>query len=102
MPLTVTSSKAVVGLSIESTAGESVLLAATTALATNVGISAPPGSSGGRVHVIINAWTLTGTFTITGVGTPNNSEGPITVAAPTTQQTQSQTGYSFEYVSTNA
>src|SRR5260221_8804808 len=102
MPLTVTSSKAVVGLSIESVSGETVLLASTTALATNTGIANPPGSVGGRVHIIINAWVTSGTFTITGVGTPNNSEGPITVAAPTTQQTQSQTGYSFEYVSTNA
>ena len=102
MPLTVTSSKGTVGLSIESTSGETVLLASTTALSTNTGISNPPGSAGGRVHVIINAWVTSGTFTITGVGSPSNSEGPITVAAPTSQQTQSQTGYSFEYVSTNA
>jgi hypothetical protein len=86
---------------IEGTSGEVTLLAPVTAIATNTGITAPSGSTGMKIHIILNAWLTSGTFTINGTGLPNNSE-VVTVAAPTTQQTQSQTGYSFEYVSTNA
>ena len=101
MPITPTSAKGVIGLSIEGVSGEQVLLAPVIALATITGMTVPASSTGYRLHIIISAWVTSGTFVITGVGTPGNTE-TVTVAAPTTQQTQSQTGYTFEYVSTNA
>ncbi len=100
MPLTPTSIKGTCGIMIEGTSGEVTLLAPVTAIATNTGITAPSGSTGMKLHIILNAWLTSGSFTINGTGSPNNTE-TVTVAAPTTQQTQSQTGYSFEYVSMN-
>lgn len=102
MPLTPTAAKGVIALAIESVAGEQVLLASTPASATITGIAAPTGGSqGSRLHLIITNFTSGGTFTITGVGTPNNTE-TVTVAALTAQQTQSPVLANFEYTSINA
>lgn len=103
MPLQATSAKGTVGLMIEGTSGEVSILPATAGAATiNSGFTQPSGSTGMRLHVLISGWLTSGTFTITGTGTPGNSEGPITVAAPTAQQTQSPQLANFEYVTTNA
>src|SRR5581483_11213682 len=101
MSLTPTASKGTVGLMIEGTSGEVTLLAATTGQATITGITAPSGSTGMRLHILISSWLTSGTFTINGTGSPSNSE-TVTVAAPTAQQTQSPQLANFEYVSTNA
>lgn len=102
MPLTPTSAKGVCGIMIEGTSGEVSLLPATAIIATITGFVAPTGSTGMRLHVIITNWTTSGTFTITGTGTPGNSEGPINVPAPTAQQLQSPQIANFEYVSVNS
>lgn len=101
MPYSATAAKGVVNLMLEGTSGEQLLLANTAVIATITGITAPSGSTGMRLHVRITNWTTSGTFTINGTGSPGNSE-TVTVAAPTTQQTQSAQMASFEYVSTNA
>jgi hypothetical protein len=100
MALTATTPKATVMLALEATPGEQLLLAATPGAATITGISAPPGTNGGKAHVIITNWTASGTFTITGTGTPGNTE-TVTVAAPNAQQAQSPQLVAFDYVSVN-
>src|SRR5216683_40804 len=102
MPLTPTSAKGVCGIMIEGTSGEASLLPATAVIATITGFTAPSGSTGMRLHIIITNWTASGSFTVTGAGTPNNTEGPITVAAPTVQQLQSPQVANFEYTSLNS
>lgn len=96
MSLTPTSAKATLGIMIEGTSGLQTLLSPTTALATQTGISAPSGSTGMKLLIRFTNFSASGTFTISG----NVSEGAITVAAPTAQQTQGG-NYSFDYVSTN-
>lgn len=98
MPLTPTSAKGVVGLMIEGTSGEQVLLAPVVAIATNTGITAPSGSTGMKLHLYLKAWTTSGTLVINGTGTPGSTE-TATVPAPTAQQLQA--GAVFEYVSVN-
>src|SRR5258708_38795617 len=98
MPLTPTSAIGRVGIVIESTSGEQVLLAPVVAIATNTGISAPSGSTGMRLHIYIKAWLTSGTFTINGTGTPASTE-TVNVASPTAQQLQMV--QAFEYVSVN-
>ncbi len=100
MPLTPTSAKGLVGIMIEGTSGMQTLLATTNASATTTGISAPSGSTGMKLLVRFTNWSVTGTFTVNGTGSPNNSDGPITVPAPTAQQIQGG-NYSFDYVTTN-
>src|SRR5258708_36935196 len=85
MPLQATSALGRVGVVIESTSGEQVLLSPVVAIATNTGISAPSGSTGMRLHIYIKAWLSSGTFVINGTGTPNSTE-TVNVAAPTAQQ----------------
>jgi len=98
-----TAAKGVVNLMLEvaGSPGEQLLLAATPVIATITGITAPTGSTGMRFHVKITNWTASGSVTITGTGTPNNTE-TYNIAAPTAQQTQSAQLASDEYVSTNA
>ncbi|MFL5626383.1 MAG: hypothetical protein ACJ788_12395 [Ktedonobacteraceae bacterium] len=98
MPLTPTSAVGRVGIVIEGTSGEQVLLAPVVAIATNTGIAAPTGSTGMKLHVYIKAWLTSGSFTILGTGTPASTE-TVTVPAPTAQQLQA--GATFEYVSVN-
>jgi hypothetical protein len=101
---TATAAKGTVGVMLETSGspGMQQLLAPTAVISTVTGISAPSGSTGMRLLIRITNYTTSGTFTISGTGSPSNSEGAITVAAPTAQQTQSAQVASFEYVSTNA
>lgn len=101
MPLTPTAAKGSVGLMIEGTSGMQTLLATTAVIATITGITAPSGSTGMKFYVRISGYTASGSFTITGTGTPNNSE-TVTVATPTAQQQQSAQTATFDYVSVNA
>lgn len=100
MALTATSSKGTVGIMIEGTSGMQQLLAPVAASATTTGISAPSGSTGMKLLIRFTSWSASGTFTVNGTGSPNSSDGPITLPAPTAQQTQGGT-YSFDYVTTN-
>jgi hypothetical protein len=100
MPLTPTSAKGQVGLMIEANNGEQTLLASTPIIASITGISAPTGSTGMKLHITIAGWTGTGTLTITGIGSPANSE-VITVPVPPIQQLQSLNIADWEYVSVN-
>lgn len=102
MALTPTAAIGKVGIMIEGNSGVQTLLAATAVSGTITGFNAPTGSTGMRMWVRITNWTTSGSFTINGTGTPNNSEGAITVAAPNAQQSQSPQLTSFDYVSTNA
>src|SRR6266566_7885732 len=99
MALTPTSAKGVVGVMVEGTSGMQTLLTSTAVIATITGITAPSGSTGMKFYIRLVNWSVSGTFTITGTGTPNNTE-TVTVAAPTAQQTQGG-NYTFDYVSTN-
>ena len=101
MPISATAAKGVVNIMLEANAGEQLLLANTAVISTITGITAPSGSTGMRLHIRITNWTASGTFTISGTGTPGNSE-TVNVAAPTPQQMQSAQMASFEYVSTNS
>jgi len=100
MPLPPTTSKATTAVMVEAATGEVTLLATVTAIATNVGITAPTGSTGMRLHVTFANWFASGTFVITGVGTPGNTE-TVNIPAPTLQQLQSPALANFEYVSVN-
>lgn len=99
--VTATSARGVVAIVLEAAGGEQTLLAPTAVSSTITGLSAPSGSTGMRLHIKLVAWTTSGTLTINGTGSPNNSE-TVNVPAPTTQQTQSAQLASWEYVSTNA
>jgi hypothetical protein len=88
-------------LESSSAPGPQLLLAATPVIATITGITAPTGSTGMRFLVHITNWTASGSITITGTGTPGNSE-TYNIAAPTAQQTQSPQLASNDYVSVNA
>lgn len=101
MPLTPTAAKGSVGLVLEATAGMQVLLATTAVQATITGITAPTGSTGMKFYIRVTGWTASGALTITGTGTPSNTE-TVNVAAPTAQQLQSPQIASFDYVSVNA
>lgn len=101
MPITATAAKGAINVMLEATAGEQLLLASTTVISTITGITAPTGSTGMRLHVKLTDFTASGSFTITGTGTPGNSE-TFTVAALTAQQTQSSQLADFEIVSANA
>src|SRR5579875_392689 len=96
--LTPTAAKGVVEVVVESTSGEQQLLAPTAVSATMTGITAPSGSTGMKLHILIKYWTASGSLTVNGTGSPNNSE-TISVPAPTAQQLQS--AQSWEYVTTN-
>ncbi len=98
-----TSATGVVNIVIEPSGypGEQLLLAATPIVATITGFSAPIGSTGNRLHIKITGWDASGTFTVTGVGSPLNTE-TYTVAAPTTQQSQSPQLADFEIVTVNS
>lgn len=100
MPITPTSAKGTTGVMVEAAIGEVTLLATVTAIATNVGITAPTGSTGMRLHVIFSGWFASGSFTINGTGTPGNTE-TVNIPAPTLQQMQSPALANFEYVSVN-
>jgi hypothetical protein len=101
MPLTPTAAKGTTSIMVEGAVGEVTLLATVTAIATNTGITAPTGSTGMRFHVIFTNWFASGSFTITGTGTPGNTE-TVNIPAPTAQQLQSPQIANFEYVSVNA
>src|SRR5579859_2367051 len=101
MPISATAAKGVVNLMLEASNGEQLLLASTPVIATITGITAPSGSTGMRFHIKITNWTTSGTVTITGTGTPGNTE-TYNIASPTAQQTQSAQLASNEYVSVNA
>lgn len=101
MSLTPTAAKGTTAIMVEGAIGEVTLLATVTAIATNTGISAPTGSTGMRAHVIFTNWLTSGSFTITGVGVPGNTE-TVNIPAPTAQQLQSPQIANFEYVSVNA
>lgn len=98
MALTPTAAKSSVGIMIEGTSGEQQLLAPTAVSATMTGLTAPSGSTGMKIRLILKYWTASGSLTINGTGSPSNSE-TISVPAPTAQQLQS--AQSWEYVSTN-
>ena len=101
MSLTPTSAKGIVGVMLEGTSGMQTLLSPTAIVPTITGISAPTGSTGMFFYIHITNWTASGSLTVTGTGTPNNSE-TVNVAAPTAQQSQSAQLTSFDYVTTNA
>lgn len=101
MPITATAAKGTINLMLEGTSGEQLLLAATPVIATVTGITAPSGSTGMRFHIKITNYTSSGTITITGTGTPANTE-TYNIAAPTLQQQQSPQLSDNEYVSVNA
>jgi hypothetical protein len=101
MPILATASKGTINIVLEGTPGEQIALATTPVSATLTGISAPTGSTGARYHIKITNWTASGTVTITGTGTPNNTE-TYNIATPTLQQTQSPQLASNEYVTVNA
>lgn len=101
MPISATAAKGSINIMLEGTSGEQVLLAPTAVISTITGIAAPTGSTGMRLHLKLTNWLTSGTLTITGVGSPSNTE-TVNVAAPSLQQTQSAQMASFEYVSTNS
>jgi len=101
MPISATAAKGVVNLMLEASNGEQLLLASTPVIATITGLTTPSGSTGMRLHIKITNWTTSGTVTITGTGTPGNTE-TYNIASPTAQQTQSAQLASNEYVSVNA
>jgi len=101
MPISATAARGIVDIMLEANNGEQLLLASTPVIATITGITAPSGSTGMRFHIRITNWTASGTVTITGTGTPGNTE-TYNIAAPTAQQTQSAQLASNEYVSVNA
>ena len=86
---------------LEGTSGMQTLLAPTAVSATVTGISAPTGSTGMRFYIKLTNYTASGTLTITGTGSPGNTE-TVNVAALSAQQTQSPLLADFEYVSVNA
>jgi hypothetical protein len=100
VPLTPTAAKGQVGLMIETNNGEQTLLATTAIVASLTSFTAPTGSTGMKLHIIIAGWTASGTVTITGVGSPANTE-VITVPVPPVQQLQSLNIATWEYVSVN-
>jgi hypothetical protein len=97
--ITPTAAKGVVNVVIEATPGEQQLLAPTAITSTMTLTTGPSGSTGMRLHLLIKYWTASGSLTLTGVGSPGNTE-TITVPAPTAQQLQS--AQSWEYVSVNS
>jgi hypothetical protein len=101
MPLTATSAKGVANIVLEANNGMQLLLAQTAIIATITGITAPSGSTGMRLYIKLENFTTSGSITITGTGTPNNTE-TYTVAALTAQQTQSGKLADYEVVSVNA
>lgn len=101
MPYTATSAKGIINIIPEANPGEQLLLATTAVISTITGLTAPSGSTGMRLHIRVVAWTASGTLTITGTGSPANTE-TVNVAAPTQQQVQSAQMASYEYVSVNA
>lgn len=101
MPITATAAKGTVNLMLEATSGEQLALATQAVQATITGIAAPVGSTGVRYHIKITNWTTSGSVTVTGTGTPGNTE-TYNIASPTAQQTQSAQMASNEYVTVNA
>jgi hypothetical protein len=101
MTITATAAKGIINIMLEGSNGEQQLLVPTAVSATMTGITAPTGSTGMRFHLRLSNWTASGTITINGTGTPNNSE-VFSVAAPTAQQTQSPQLANFEVTSANA
>src|SRR5579859_1539549 len=81
--------------------GLQLLLASTPVIATITGITAPSGSTGMRFVIRVTNFTTSGTLTITGTGTPSNTE-TVNIAALSAQQLQSPQLAGFDYVSTNA
>jgi len=101
MPITATAAKGICNIMLEASNGLQLALASTPVIATLTGITAPVGSTGVRYYLKISNWTTSGTVTITGTGTPNNTE-TYSIAAPTAQQSQSAQLANNEYVSANA
>lgn len=101
MPILGTAAKGTINFVLEQTAGEQIALATTPVLSTLTLTTFSPGLSGNRLHIKIEGWTTSGTVTLTGTGTPNNTE-TYNIAAPTLQQTQSPELANNEYVSANA
>jgi hypothetical protein len=101
MPITATAAKGVVNIAMELVAGEQLLLATTPVIATITGITAPTSTSGMRFHIRITNWSTSGTLTVTGTGTPGNTE-TVNVAAPTAQQTQSAQMATYDLVTVNS
>jgi len=101
MPILASAAKGSINIMLEAVNGEQLLLATTGVVATITGITAPTGSTGMRFHIKITNWTASGSFTITGTGSPASTE-TVTVAAPSAQQIQSSQLASFEYVSVNS
>lgn len=101
MPLTPTAARGTTAIAVELAVGEVLLLPSVVAIASNVGFVAPTGSTGMKLHVLFSAWTTSGSFTITGIGVPGNTE-TVNIPAPTLQQTQSPVLANFEYVSVNS
>ena len=101
MPITATAAKGSINIMLESSPGEQLLLAPTAVISTITGITAPTGSTGMRLHIKVTDFTASGTLTITGTGTPANTE-TVNVAALSAQQTQSSQLADYEFVSVNA
>lgn len=101
MPITATAAKGICNIVLEANNGMQLLLASTPVIATITGITAPSGSTGMRFYLKITNWTTSGTVTITGAGSPGNTE-TYSIAAATLQQTQSPQLASNDYVSVNA
>jgi hypothetical protein len=101
MPYLATSARGVINIMLEANSGEQLLLATTAVIPTITGLSAPSGSTGMRLHIRVVAWSASGSLTITGTGSPANTE-TVSVAAMTAQQTQSAQMATYDYVSVNA
>lgn len=101
MPITATAIKGSINVMLEASPGEIQLLAPTAVIATITGITAPTGSTGMRLHIKITDFTASGSFTITGTGSPGNTE-TVNVAALSAQQVQSSQLADYEFVSVNA
>src|SRR5579859_657326 len=99
--VTATAVKGIANVMLEAAGGAQVLLATQAVTATITGFTAPTGSTGMRLWIKIFAWTASGTLTISGTGSPGNTE-TVTIAAPTLQQTQSAQIATYELVSLNA
>lgn len=99
-----TAAKGVVNLALETlnSPGIQQILAPTAISATMTGFSAlPTNTSGGRFYIHITNWSVSGSVTINGTGTPASTE-TYNIAAPTLQQTQSAQLTSNDFVSVNA